>query len=173
MGGASIPAMLYDLQVNQSNADNSHNTEMLSKNVLELFGLDNETATYPFVDLWALPHGSAPRGQEIAKALPSDAQLLHLFRCYKDTAYVIYAGVASPEQLEAELGVFLINRTAQMNSEDGVTEQQAYGQSFTWLALLFAVLASGAQVSGMPRKERELTSQVYRMCRTITKDALY
>jgi hypothetical protein len=74
---------------------------------------------------------------------------------------VIYAGIVSPDQLESDITAFIINRTAQFGTEGGVTEQQIYGKSFNWLALLFAVLASGAQCSGMPRKERELTSQVY------------
>lgn len=160
-GGGSIPGMLYGLQVNQGNAERSQIQEMLGKTVLPIFGLDNESATYPFVDLWGLPHGSLTRAQELAKALPGDQQLLHLFRCYKDMGYIIYAGISSPEQMERDITTFLMNRTSQLGSSDGVTEQQIYGMSFVWLALLFAVLASGAQCSGMPRKERELTSQVY------------
>lgn len=153
--------MLYGLQVTQGNAERSQIQEMLGKTVLPIFGLDNESATYPFVDLWGLPHGSLTRAQELAKALPSDQQMLHLFRCYRDMGYIIYAGIVSTEQLERDLNNFLMNRSAQLSSASGVTEQQIYGMSYTWLALLFAVLASGAQCSGMPRKERELTSQVY------------
>ena len=43
----------------------------------------------------------------------------------------------------------------------GVTEQAIYDKNLEWVGLLFAVLASGCQCSGLPRKERELTSQVY------------
>ena len=153
--------MFYALQMNQSSAEQSQIREMLGKTVLPLFGLDNESATYPFVDLWGLPHGSLARAQELAKALPSDSQMLNFFRCYKEMGYVIYAGIVSLEQLESDMTMFLINRAAQSSSDDGVTEQQIYGKSINWLALLFAVLASGAQCSAMPRKERELTSQVY------------
>ncbi len=153
--------MFYAFQMNQGHAEQSQIQEMLGKTVLPLFGLDNESATYPFVDLWGLPHGSMPRAHELAKALPNDSQMLNLFRYYKEMAYVIYAGVVSPEQLEADMTSFLINRSAQYGTEEGVSEAQIYGKSYNWLALLFAVLASGAQCSGMPRKERELTSQVY------------
>lgn len=160
-GGGSIPAMLYGLQMNQGNAERSQIQEMLGKTVLPLFGLDNESATYPFVDLWGLPHGSLTRAQELAKALPNDQQMLHLFRCYRDMGYIIYAGIVSTESLEQEIMEFLTTRAAQLGSPEGVTEQLIYGKKYTWLALLFSVLASGAQCSGMPRKERELTSQVY------------
>lgn len=160
-GGGSIPAMLYGLQMNQGNAERSQIQEMLGKTVLPLFGLDNESATYPFVDLWGLPHGSLTRAQELAKALPSDQQMLHLFRCYRDMGYIIYAGIVSTESLEKEIMEFLTDRAAQLGAAEGVSEQVIYGKRYTWLALLFSVLASGAQCSGMPRKERELTSQVY------------
>lgn len=160
-GSGSIPAILYALQLNQGNADTTQIQEMLGKTVLPLFGLDNESATYPFVDLWGLPHGSLARAQELAKALPSDSQILNLFHCYKDMAYIIYPGIVSVEQLESELTAFLITRGSQSEADNGVTEQQIYGRSYTWLALLFATLASGAQSSMVTRKERELTSQVY------------
>lgn len=160
-GAGSIPGLLYSLQMDQGHAEHHQIREMLGKNVLPLFALDNESVTYPFVDLWGLPHASLTRAQELARALPTDAQMLNLFRCYKTTIYVIYAGIASPEQLESDLTMFLINRAAQQGTEAGITEQQIYGKSYTWLALMFAVLASGAQCSTMSRTERELTSQVY------------
>lgn len=153
--------MFYALQMNQGHAEQHQIQEMLGKTVLPLFGLDDESATYPFVDLWGLPHGSLARAQELAKALPSDSQMLNFFRCYRDMGNVIYAGLASPEKMETDITAFLINRAAQYGLDGGVTEQAIYGMSLNWLALLFAVMASGAQCSEMPRKERELTSQVY------------
>lgn len=152
--------MLYNLQMNEGRAEQHQILEMLGKNVLPLFGLDNESATYPFVDLWGLPHGSIPRAQELAKALPTDSQVLNLFRSYKEMGYVTFPGIASLEQLESDIGMFLMSRATQ-SIHEGVTERQIYGKSYTWLALLFAVLASGAQNGSLPRKERELTSQVY------------
>ena len=153
--------MLYSVQMNQGHAEQNQIQEMLGKTVLPLFGLDNESATYPFVDLWGLPHGSLARAQELAKALPDDSQMLNLFRCYKDMSYVIFAGIVSPEKLESDMTEFLIARAAPASRDEGVTEQQIHGKSFNWLAMMFAVLASGVQCSAMPRKERELTSQVY------------
>ena len=161
MGAGSIPAMFYAMQMDQDGSEQNKVQDMLSKTVLPLFGLDNESATYPFVDLWGLPHGSRVRAQELAKALPSDNQMWHFFRCYRDMGYVIYAGIASPDRFESQMTEFLMDRSTFMASDDAVTEQSIYGKSLNWLALLFAILACGAQCSGMPRKERELTSQVY------------
>lgn len=153
--------MLYALQLEQGKDERSQIQEMLGKRVLPLFGLDNESMTFPFVDLWTgAQHGSLARAQELARAVPDDAHSLSLFRHYKDMGYVVFPGVVSVEQLEADLAEFLFNRASLANNE-GVTERRIYGKSYTWLALLFAVLASGAQNSSLPRKERELTSQVY------------
>jgi hypothetical protein len=158
--------MLYAISQGQppSGAEQSQLQEFLGKSVLPLFGLDNESATYPFVDLWGLPHGSLQRARELAKALPGDQQLLSLFASYRDMGYIIYPGVADLDALEADLTTFLVNRASQPTPEDGVTEQAIYGKSFYWLGMLFAVLGSGAQCSAMSRKERELTSQVYGEC---------
>jgi hypothetical protein len=39
-----------------------------------------------------------------------------------------------------------------------------YGKSMSWLGLIFAVLGSGIQSSELPRKERQMKSQVYICC---------
>jgi hypothetical protein len=160
--------MLFSMGQNQGQFQNEQEkqqlSEFLGKSVLPLFGLDNESATYPFVDLWGLPHGSFTRAQELAKALPNDTQMLHLWRCYRDMGVVIYPALADVQQFEQDLTNFLIARTAAVGMLDSLTEQSVYGKSYQWLGLLFACLASGAQCSTMPRKERELTSQVYSMC---------
>ncbi|KAK4498474.1 hypothetical protein PRZ48_011132 [Zasmidium cellare] len=166
LGGGSVPAMLYALSQGQapSGSDQTQLQEFLGKSVLPLFGLDNESATYPFVDLWGLPHGSLQRAKELARALPSDSQMLSLFASYRDMGYVIYPGIADLAQLETDLTNFLVARGSLADPEEGVTEHTIYGKSFYWLGMLFAVLASGAQCSALTRKERELTSQVYVCC---------
>ena len=153
--------MLYALQNNEGHLEQQQIRELLGKDVLPLFGLDNESATYPFVDLWGLPHGSLARAQELAKALPNDTQMLDLLRSYREMAYVVFPGIASPEQLEMDMKEVLLTRATFAGTDEGVNEQKVYGKSFSWLALMFAVLASGVQCSVKARKERELTSQVY------------
>ena len=73
LGGGSVPALVLALRkLNNTEAMR----DVLGNNVLPLFGLDNETATYPFVDLWAQPKGNLDRITELCKALPSDAECL-------------------------------------------------------------------------------------------------
>ena len=186
--------MLYALGQGQGrdSAEKLKLQEMMGQSVLPLFGLDNESATCkslpssracsiirharctiymassdkaldPFVDLWNT-RGSLKRVQDIARVLPDDGQTLHLFRCYRDLGYVIYPGIADPERFEQEVTSFLMSRAAVVSADDGVNEQACHGKSYHWLAVLFAVLGNGAQCSAMPRKERELTSQVYICC---------
>ena len=160
LGGNSVPAMVVALG---SGSDLETVQELAGKSILPLFGLDNESATYPFVDLWGLPHGSSSRIHELCKLLPGDADCLQFFRQYRDTAHVLYPGLVDIRQFESDLTYFLVQRAsalADINSEPP-TEQSVYGKSLHWVGLLFATLASGCQCSETPRKERQLTCQVY------------
>jgi hypothetical protein len=161
IGPSSVPALIMAL----GRGDSQYGVQDLlgKKNMLPIFGLDNESATYPFVDLWGLPHGSIARANELANAFPSDSECLSFFRCYRETAHVVYPAVADIEGIESDLLLFLINRASSQGGV-GVSEEQIYGKNFHWIGLLFAILASGCQCSTLPRKERELTSQVYICC---------
>jgi len=55
----------------------------------------------------------------------------------------------------------LTNRAHALRENRELDPNRPYGVSLPWLALVFAVFASGAQSSDRPAKERELTSQVY------------
>jgi len=68
LGGNSVPAMVVALA--HDNRDEAVQ-DFLQKSVLPVFALDNESATYPFVDLWGLPHGSFQRIELLCKLLPS------------------------------------------------------------------------------------------------------
>jgi len=166
LGGSSVPALVMAL--GQGNREHATVQEILGKSILPLFGLDNETATYPFVDLWGLAHGSMAKAEQLAKTIPTDSQCLSFFAFYRDLGHVIYPGVVDPAAFEQDLTAFLMNRTTyrELDGIDngplpGVTEQSLYDKDYNWIALLLAVLASGCQSSSLPRKERELTSQVY------------
>lgn len=167
LGPSSVPALVMALGRGEGQWPGAQDP-LGKKSLLPVFGLDNESATYPFVDLWGLPHGSLARANELANALPTDSECLSFFRCYRETAHIVYPAVADIEQFESDLLLFLINRaSAQSNSDGsntGVTEEIIYGKSLHWIGLLFAILASGCQCSSLPRKERELTSQVYVCC---------
>ena len=170
LGGSSVPALVMAL--GQGDREQPSVQEILGRSILPMFGLDNETATYPFVDLWGLAHGSLARAQELAKTIPTDSQCLSFFRYYQNLGNIIFPGVADISTFEMDLTRFLQKRNEQMGVAGslpadsplpGVTEQAIYDKNLEWVGLLFAVLASGCQCSGLPRKERELTSQVYSM----------
>lgn len=72
LGGGSIPALIKALRAGSTPAVQ----EVFGNNVLPLFGLDNENATYPFISLWGNPQGAAGRIQELQKALPSDTDCI-------------------------------------------------------------------------------------------------
>ncbi|KAF2083786.1 hypothetical protein K490DRAFT_50828 [Saccharata proteae CBS 121410] len=167
LGGGSVPALVMALGKGESGSAGGVQ-QLLGRDVLPIFGLDNESATYPFVDLWGLPHGSMSRIYELCNALPNDSDCWNLLKYHKETAHVVYPAIADIEKLESELLRFLITRGSAGVNEDGsitgVTEQSIFGKDLHWVGLLFAVLASGCQCSALPRKERELTSQVYVCC---------
>lgn len=165
IGGASVPALV--LALGRGGNDRPGVQELLGKSILPIFGLDNESATYPFVDLWSLPHGSLVKITELVKTLPNDSQILSFFRYYKDVAHVVYPAIADLEKFEEDLLLFLINRASMQpdeNGSNGITEQRIYGKSLGWVGMLFAVLSSGCHMSAMTRKERDLTSQVFVCC---------
>ena len=163
LGGNSVPAMVVALA--HDNRDEAVQ-DFLQKSVLPVFALDNESATYPFVDLWGLPHGSFQRIELLCKLLPSsDSECMQVFKQYRDTAHVIYPGVIDILQFESDLLDFLRNRgtnalTAQAGS---LASQIVFGKDLHWLGLLFATMASGFQCSDLSRKERQMKSQVYGM----------
>jgi len=83
------------------------------------------------------------------------------FVAYRDVACTIYPVVTNTTVFEETLNVLLINRANFGGDENMINFDKPFGVSVSWLALLFAVLASGAQSTNRPAKERELTSQVY------------
>jgi hypothetical protein len=162
LGGNSVPAMVQALTDHNSPYETIRG--ITEQTILPIFGLDNESATYPFVDLWGLPHGSPKRIELLFKLLPStDADCLQIFKQYRDTAHVIFPGIVNIAQFENELLEFLVQR-AQIPFIAGpgtLTEQVVCGKSMHWLGLLFAALASGSQCLDSPRKERTMQAQVY------------
>lgn len=70
LGSRSVLAYMVGLQRSQSSR-NAAKT-LLEENILPKLGLDNETATYPFVDLWST-EPSTFNVHGLVKALPDDA----------------------------------------------------------------------------------------------------
>ena len=163
LGGNSVPAMVVALA--QDTNKDAAVQDLLDKSVLPVFGLDNESATYPFIDVWGIPHGSFRRIELLCKLLPpTDSECVQVFKQYRDTAHVIYPGIVDVLQFECDLLEFLRHRSnnqAAVLQASSPADQTVYGKNLHWLGLLFAALASGYQCSDVPRKERQMKAQVY------------
>lgn len=70
IGGGSIPALVRSLANNGNKA-----FDIFGDNMLPLFGLDNESATYPFISLWGY-QGTAVRINELRKLIPGENECL-------------------------------------------------------------------------------------------------
>lgn len=70
LGSRSVLAYMMGLQRSQSSREAAR--ALLEENILPKLGLDNETATYPFVDLWA-SDPSTFDVQGLVNALPDDS----------------------------------------------------------------------------------------------------
>ncbi|KAL1987622.1 hypothetical protein VTN96DRAFT_3222 [Rasamsonia emersonii] len=140
---------------------------LLEGGILPKLGLDNETATYPFVDLWS-SDTSTFDVSAVCGALPSDEQIREFFYFYRDIAGTLYPVLVDVPGFEQDMETLLRNRAAAggvlKTDDDQNFSQRPFGKSLAFLGLLFAVLASGCQSSDLPGKERELTSQVYVCC---------
>ncbi|KAK2867749.1 hypothetical protein FQN49_003507, partial [Arthroderma sp. PD_2] len=137
---------------------------LLEGGLLPKLGLDNETATYPFIDLWSSDSSSYDI-RSVCAAIPDDSQCRRLFKCYRNIAAIIYPVLSDIERFEEKLELALRNRATFGISENENDElSKPFGMSTAFVGLLFAVLAAGCQSSDMSGKERELTSQVYICC---------
>ena len=72
LGGGSIPALIKALTTG-NNGNRIKFQEVFGDSMLPLFGLDNESATYPFVSLWGY-QGAAVRINELRKVLPGETE---------------------------------------------------------------------------------------------------
>jgi hypothetical protein len=165
LGGSSVPALVMALS--KSRNEGIDIKELLGNSMLPVFGLDNESATYPFVSLWGMPSSTLSRVLDLAQAIPEEAECNRLFQAYRDTAHVVYPGIVDIDRFQDDLLQFMITRAQEQASttlDGGITERLIYGKSLFWVGLLFAALALGCQCSDMPRKQRELSSQVYVCC---------
>lgn len=160
LGSRSVLAYILN---NKSGSDQLQ--ALLEGGILPKLGLDNESATYPFVDLWSSDMSTFDVSA-VCSALPSDQQCKEFFYYYRDIAGAIYPVLEDIPNFEMHLDHLLRTRTATggIYRSDNDQAQKPFGVSIAFLGLLFAVLASGCQSSDLPGKERELTSQVYVCC---------
>ncbi|EXJ76602.1 uncharacterized protein A1O5_01110 [Cladophialophora psammophila CBS 110553] len=161
LGSRSVLAYMMGLGRSRSAQDTAKS--LLEENILPKLGLDNESATYPFVDLWSTD-SSMQDVNGLCKAIPDDELCNEFFVAYRDVACTIYPVVPDTSSFEDTLHFMLSNRARALRDNLELDPNKPYGVSLPWLSLVFAVFASGSQSSDRPAKERELTSQVYICC---------
>lgn len=86
-----------------------------------------------------------------------------LLACYKEVGAVLYPVLPDLDKLERDTNRLLQGRLAAggVYRPDANGLMKPFGMGLPFLSLLFAVLASGCQLSDRPESERELTSWVY------------
>lgn len=95
-----------------------------------------------------------------------DALLIPIVRFlafYQDIGSVLYPVLSDIPQLERQTKRLLDNRrrAGGLYKADANGLVKPFGMPLAFLSLLFAVLASGCQLSDIPETDRELTSWVY------------
>jgi hypothetical protein len=177
LGSNSAPALVAALQTGghdiqgrlrdpASPLNNNLSSLMLvnESEMLPTFILGNESATYPFVDLFTLQFGPHEKLRRLYGMIPEDAECVRLFKHYRDTAHVLFPGVVDVAGFEAELSNFLARRH---NISPKATDQELFslfGESLEmmhFVGLLLAVLASGSQCSDVSRVTTEPRSQIF------------
>ncbi|KAK5229169.1 hypothetical protein LTR99_008618 [Exophiala xenobiotica] len=161
LGSRSVLAYMMGLGRSQTTQDTARS--LLEENILPKLGLDNESATYPFVDLWSTA-SSMQDVSGLCKAIPDDELCREFFVAYRDVAGTMYPVVPDAASFEDTLTFMLSNRARALRDHIELDTNKPYGVSLPWLSLVFAVFASGSQCADRPAKERELTSQVYICC---------
>ncbi|KAL2363462.1 hypothetical protein RJZ56_003632 [Blastomyces dermatitidis] len=161
LGSRSVLAYL----LGRSGTSQEASQALLEGGILPKLGLDNESATYPFVDLWSTDIRTFDM-RAVCAVLPDDDQCRMFIRSYRDISTTIYPVIPDIDQFEANLNTLLQNRMLWGGLQQGSSEDtdKPYGMSLAFVGLLFAALAAGCQSSDLPSKERELTSQVYVCC---------
>lgn len=82
---------------------------------------------------------------------------------YADIVLPIYPGLVDPELFDAQLRMLLENRDQVISNADNISSA-SNTQGASWFALLFAILACGAQCISTIEREAELNSKVFGEC---------
>lgn len=163
LGANSAPACFLRLSPKERSAQihNGTLTQTLMKgNVLSLFGLDNSSVTYPFVNLWSTNDISSDDASSLHQALPSDLEILKAFRQYRSTSYLYYPSILELDGFEVEIYSFLSQREANSRNDPQQTAS-LHGKGFAWIGSLYAMLAAAAQFNDTSVEERSLASRVF------------
>jgi len=95
--------------------------------------------------------------QDISAELPSDREVMKLFRTYRDIPHLFWGFVLDIVEMESKLMEYLEERAKNAKKEIKTSRPV----SASWLAILFAVLAVGSQYHDSPYHIRTRDSQRY------------
>ncbi|KAK4443781.1 fungal-specific transcription factor domain-containing protein [Podospora aff. communis PSN243] len=147
-GQNSIPALLRE----QTASNKPEDVNVIRQDMRSLLGLDN-SAPFPLMSARHLSKLTS----DISSELPSDREVMKLFRTYKEIPQPFWGFVIDIDDLESKLMVYLEDRAKNARASTKTTRPV----SASWLALLFAVLAVGSQYHDSPYHVRTKDSQNY------------
>ncbi|KAB5517510.1 fungal-specific transcription factor domain-containing protein [Coniochaeta sp. 2T2.1] len=150
LGQNSIPALLRE---QSSPNEPLEGVEHIRADMRSILGLDN-TAPFPLMSSRHLDKMTL----DISSELPSDREVMKLFRSYKETPHQFWGLVIDINDLESRLMVYLEERAKNTRS---ATKSATKPVSASWLAILFAVLAVGSQYHDSPYHVRTRDAQRY------------
>ncbi|KAI5296512.1 hypothetical protein KEM52_001146 [Ascosphaera acerosa] len=137
---------------------------LLEGGILPKLGLDNESATYPFIDLWSSSDPAIFDLDAVCAVLPDDESCRRYVSFYCEVTSALYPVLPDMDQFIENVELLLRTRNAWSYDAPtaGTYSEKPYGMDIDFMGLVFAVLAAGCLGSDQPGKS--LTSQVYVCC---------
>lgn len=125
--------------------------------------------TYPFTNLWTA-EASLP---DVCRTLPHNSDIIRYWQAFETYVFPFYPALVALDEFRSSMFMFLGRRSTVAAPNTG-SASSSYLETTdpSWLALLFAVLACGAQFSDDAAKERDLRSKVFSMCSTSLRNLL-
>lgn len=116
--------------------------------------------TYPFTNLWTA-EASLP---DVCRTLPHNSDIIRYWQAFETYVFPFYPALVALEEFRSSMFMFLGRRSTAATPNTGSASPSYLDTTDpSWLALLFAVLACGAQFSDDAAKERDLRSKVFSM----------
>jgi len=120
--------------------------------------------TYPFTNLWTAEASL----RDVCRTLPHNSDIIRYWQAFETYVYPFYPALVALEEFRSSMFMFLGRRSTAAAPNNSSNSAPSYIETTDpgWLALLFAVLACGAQFSDDAAKERDLRSKVFSMSQT-------
>ncbi|RYP86638.1 hypothetical protein DL769_000706 [Monosporascus sp. CRB-8-3] len=131
VGQNSIPALLRD----QPSPIETKDGVDIRRDMRPIFGLEN-SAPFPLMSSRHLERMT----QDIFSELPSDREVMKLFRAYKEITHPFWGFILDIDELESRIMIYLEERAKKAREH----EKPARPVSASWLAVLFAIMAVGS-----------------------------